>query len=164
MYKQNTIYKPEHMFQDTITFSCTTGSYFKCIFIIHLKKYGVSCQISLVRDPWSNFSLQTEAYYFTYIFSEKNFPFIFKKTSIRASPVAQWLSSCTPLWWPGVLRFGSQAQSYICSLSHAVAASHIQNRGRLAQMLAQRQSSLSKKRKIGNRCQLRVNLPHKKIK
>ena len=29
---------------------------------------------------------------------------------------------------------------------------HIQNRGRLAQMLALRQSSSSKKRKIGNRC------------
>ena len=32
-----------------------------------------------------------------------------------------------------------------CSASHAVAASHIQNRGRLAQMLAQGQSSLPKK-------------------
>ena len=38
------------------------------------------------------------------------------------------------------------------SSSHAVVASHIQNRGRLAQMLAQGQSSSSKKRKIGNRC------------
>ena len=36
--------------------------------------------------------------------------------------------------------------------SHAVAATHIQNRGRLAQMLAQGKSSSNKKRKIGNRC------------
>ena len=34
---------------------------------------------------------------------------------------------------------------------HAIAASHIQNRGRLAQMLAQGKSSTSKK-KISNRC------------
>ena len=36
--------------------------------------------------------------------------------------------------------------------SHAMAAAHIQYRGRLAQMLAQGQSSSSKKKKIGNRC------------
>ena len=35
-------------------------------------------------------------------------------------------------------------------LSHAMAVSHIQSRGRLAQMLAQQQSSSSKMRKIGN--------------
>ena len=39
-----------------------------------------------------------------------------------------------------------------CLSSHAVAASHTQSGGRLAQMLAQGQSSSSKKRKIGNRC------------
>ena len=38
------------------------------------------------------------------------------------------------------------------SSSHALAASHVQNRGRLVQMLAQRQSSSSKNRKIGKRC------------
>ena len=36
--------------------------------------------------------------------------------------------------------------------SRAVVVTHIQNRGRLAQMLAQSQSSSRKKRKIGNRC------------
>ena len=36
--------------------------------------------------------------------------------------------------------------------SHAIVATHIQKRGRLAQMLAQGKSSSSKKRKIGNRC------------
>ena len=35
---------------------------------------------------------------------------------------------------------------------HAVAATHIQNRGRLPQILAQGKSSSAKKRKIGNRC------------
>ena len=50
------------------------------------------------------------------------------------------------------------------SSSHAVAATHIQNKGRLAQMLAQGQSSSSQKRKIGSRCQLRASLPHQKKK
>ena len=36
--------------------------------------------------------------------------------------------------------------------SHAVAVTHIQNGGRLAQMLAQGDSSSSKKRKISNSC------------
>ena len=44
--------------------------------------------------------------------------------------------------------------------SHAVVVSHMQNKGRLEQMLAQGQSSSSKKRKVGNRCYLRANLPH----
>ena len=35
---------------------------------------------------------------------------------------------------------------------HAVVVTHIENRGRLAQMLAQGKSSSSKKRKISNRC------------
>ena len=38
------------------------------------------------------------------------------------------------------------------SSSHAVVDSYIQNRGRLAQMLAHQQSSSSKQGKIGNRC------------
>ena len=46
------------------------------------------------------------------------------------------------------------------SSSQAVAASHIQSRRSLAQMLAQGQSFSSKKWKIGNRCWLRANLPH----
>ena len=41
---------------------------------------------------------------------------------------------------------------------HAVAATHIQDRGGLAQMLAQGKSSSSKKRKLGNIYYLRVNL------
>ena len=67
-----------------------------------------------------------------------------------ASTVAQWL--CAPLWWP---RFAVQipgADLHTTPSSHAVVASHLQNRGRLAQMLAQGQSSSSKKRKIGKRC------------
>ena len=38
----------------------------------------------------------------------------------------------------------------------------MQNRGRLAWMLAQGQSSSSEKRQSGNRCELRANLPHQK--
>ena len=66
------------------------------------------------------------------------------------SGLAQWHSGevCT-------LRFRSlgftgldpRCRPTHCSSSHAVAASHIQNRGRLAQMLAQSQSSPRKKQK-----------------
>ena len=48
------------------------------------------------------------------------------------------------------------------SSSNAVVVSHIPNRGRLAQMLAQRQWSSSKKKEICNRCQFRTNLLHQK--
>ena len=52
-----------------------------------------------------------------------------------------------------------------CLSSRAVAASHIQNRGRLAQMLAQRQTSSDKKRRIGNRlAQGQSSSPKKKPK
>ena len=36
--------------------------------------------------------------------------------------------------------------------SHAVVATHTQNRGRVAELLTQGTSSSSKKKKIGNRC------------
>ena len=83
---------------------------------------------------------------------------------MEASPVAQWLSSRTPLQQPRIRGFGSWLLTQTPSSSHAVAASHIQNRGRLAQMLAQGQSSSSKKRKIGTECQLRALLSHQKTK
>ena len=57
----------------------------------------------------------------------------------------------------GTLYFGSPGSvpsrgptPLICG--HAVAATHIQNGGRLTQMLAQDKSSSSKRRKIGDRC------------
>ena len=56
------------------------------------------------------------------------------------------------LQWTRVHGFGSQAWTYTPLISHAVAVSHIQNRGRLAQMLAQGQSSSSKKEEDRNRC------------
>ena len=50
--------------------------------------------------------------------------------------------------WPRVCGLGSWVWTYIHhSSSHAEAASHTQNRGRLAQMLAQRQSSSPKTNK-----------------
>ena len=58
-----------------------------------------------------------------------------------AGPVPQWLSSCALLRQPWVCGFGSGHGPTHCSSSHAEVASHIQNRGRLAQMLAQGQSS-----------------------
>src|SRR3712207_8900589 len=64
-----------------------------------------------------------------------------------------------------VHRFGSWAWTYTLLISHAVLAFHIQNRGILAQMLAQEQSSLSKKRKIGSRDRksTRLNSSHANI-
>ena len=64
-----------------------------------------------------------------------------------AGLVAWWLSlACSALapqvWFPGTDLDGG----------HAVVTNHVQNRGRLAQMLAQRQSSSSRKRKIGDIC------------
>ena len=47
---------------------------------------------------------------------------------------------------------------------HAVVATHTQNRGILAWMLAQSESFSRKMRRIGNRCQLKVNLPQQKTK
>ena len=54
----------------------------------------------------------------------------------------------------------------LCTAHHNMLwwASHIQNRGGLVQVFAQRQTSSSRKRKTGNRWWLRANLPHQKIK
>ena len=83
-----------------------------------------------------------------------------KMHHLRSSPVAEWLKFHL-LCFSGPGFTGSDPGHGPAPLtSHAVAVSHIQNRGRLAQVLAQGQSSSSKKRKIGNRCQLRANLPH----
>ena len=57
----------------------------------------------------------------------------------------------------GVLFFGTlglvpRHGPILLVAGHAEAVTHIQSRGRLAQMLAQGESLSSKKRKIGNRC------------
>ena len=68
-----------------------------------------------------------------------------------AGPVTQWFSSRAPLWQHKVHRFtGSDARYRPThrSSSHAVAASHIQNRGRLAQMLPQGQSPSPKRKTV----------------
>ena len=90
-------------------------------------------------------------------------PIFIKQTSISGPVRCHSGSVCA-------LRFGSlgfMVSDYRCgpthcSSSHAMVMSYIQNRGRLAQMLAQGQSSSRKKRRIGNRSQLRANLPHQK--
>ena len=71
---------------------------------------------------------------------------------------------CTLLQWPGFAGSDPVHRPTHNSSSHAMEASHTQNRGRWAQMLAQRPSSSSKKRRIGNRYYLRANLPHRKEK
>ena len=63
--------------------------------------------------------------------------------------VVKFTHSASAAWGLKVQMSGVDLQ--IAHQSHTVAASHIQNRGRLAQMLAQRQSSSSRKRKTGNR-------------
>ena len=60
-----------------------------------------------------------------------------KSINPGASPVVQWLSSCAPLWCPGVHEFGARYRPTHHLSSHAGAASHILHRGRLAQMLPQ---------------------------
>ena len=57
-----------------------------------------------------------------------------------------WLSSRAPLRSLGFEGSDPGCRPVHCSSSHAVAASHIQNGGRLAQMLAHGQSSSQKKK------------------
>ena len=76
-----------------------------------------------------------------------------KNTESRGQPggvVVKFTCSTLAAW-------GSQVQIpgmdlYTHSSNHAVVASYIQNRGILAQTLAQGQSSSSNKRKTSNRC------------
>ena len=66
--------------------------------------------------------------------------FLSKAPMMGASPVAQWLSSACSTSAVWVRGFGSLL------VSHTVAVTHIQNRGRLTQMLAQGKSSSAKKK------------------
>ena len=89
---------------------------------------------------------------------------LFKKKQKNKNPEG-WPSGVVvgfaPLQWPRVRRFRSWVRTYAL-LSHAVVASYIQSGGRLLQMLAQGPSSSRKKRKTGNRGQLRAGLPYPK--
>ena len=65
-----------------------------------------------------------------------------------------WGQPCGLVVKFGVLHFGSpglvpRCRPTLTVSSHTVAATHVQNRGRLAQMLAQGKSSLAKKKKKG---------------
>ena len=86
--------------------------------------------IWLINEKWPQCTLNL---YFSYY--KKFFKILFFPFSPQSSPV----HSC--------IFFVVGPSS--CSSSHAVAASHIQNRGRLAPMLAQLQSSSPKERKKG---------------
>ena len=74
-----------------------------------------------------------------------------KALKYRATPVVLRLGSHNPLRWPRVHGFRVWRGPIHFLSSHAVEVSHIQNRVRLAHMLAQGQYSSSKK-KIGNSC------------
>ena len=72
------------------------------------------------------------------------------KEVTEASPMAWWLRLACSASAALVVFLGADPSALIGN--HAVAAAHIQNRGRLVQLLAQSTSSLSKKRKVGNTC------------
>ena len=78
------------------------------------------------------------------------------------SPVA--LSFCTQLWQPGVHWYGSWVGTCTPLLAHAVAGiPHIKQR-KIGSDVSSGPVFLSKKRRIGGRCQLSANLPQKKKK
>ena len=60
-----------------------------------------------------------------------------KETSVGARPLAEWLKFCTLCLGGLGLRVCIQGANLHHSSNHAVAATHIQNRGRLAHMLAE---------------------------
>ena len=79
---------------------------------------------------------------------------LFKKV-VGIGLVAWQLSWHALLWQPRVCRFRSQAWTYTPFIKYAVAATHKQNRGKLAQTLTQSQSSSPKKeRKKGSKLNL----------
>ena len=68
------------------------------------------------------------------------------KEFLEADPVVQWLSLHALPQWPGVHRFGSQVRTCRPLVRPCCGGvPHTKNRGRLAQMLAQGQSSSPKK-------------------
>ena len=62
--------------------------------------------------------------------------------------VAWWLSSYALLWQPRVCEFRSGAWACTSLIKLCCGSIHIQNRGRLPQMLAQGQTSSRKKRRL----------------
>ena len=79
-------------------------------------------------------------------------------------PVAQQLSAHVPLWQPRVHQPGSRVQTWHCLAGHAVVGvPHIKWK-KMGMDVSSGPVFLSKKRRIGNRYQLRANLPQKKRK
>ena len=75
------------------------------------------------------------------MFDEEAIAYMWVKNNIFVGP-ALWPSDwvqCTQLWQPGFVDLGPGGRPTPL-LSHAVVVTHIQNRGRLAQMLAQGKS------------------------
>ena len=93
----------------------------------------------------------------------KNVPY---QRKLGASPVAEWLSSRALLQWPGIHGFRSWAWTYALLIKPCCGGiPHRRTRMTYNQDIQVGTGALGrKKRKIGNRCQLRVNLPHQEKK
>ena len=88
---------------------------------------------------------------------------IFIETSqVWAGPVAQQLSSHIPLRQPGVHQFGSRVQIRHRLARHAVVGVPRIKQRKMGTDVSSGLVFLSKKRRIGSRCQLRANLPRRK--
>ena len=79
-----------------------------------------------------------------------------------AGPAAQWLSSHALLPWPRVCRFGSWAQTYTPLIKPCCGGDPHTKQRNSSTDVSSVTIFLKEKRKIGNRCQFRANLPHKK--
>ena len=79
----------------------------------------------------------------------------------EAGPVAQWLSWYILLRWPRVCQFGSQVRIWHHWSNHAVVGIPRIKQRKMGMDVSSGPVFLSKKRWIGSRCQLRVNLPQK---
>ena len=94
--------------------------------------------------------------------SQRGWKYASRRSLSEAAPVVLWLSSHAPLRCLGFASSHPGRGPTHGSSSHAVSASHIQNRGRLAQMLAQQLSSSPKggkkrRKPVSQLCEYRMN-------
>ena len=77
----------------------------------------------------------------------------FKKLMLGAGALAEWLSSCAPLWWPRVRRFGSWAWTYTPLIRPCcVSIPHTKWRKIGTDVSSATTFLKEKKSKIGDRC------------
>ena len=115
-----------------------------CIFVNYLTPSSVNRPCFTIGCPLPGLALTTFLLgEFIFIFQDQvhiSLKIIFPEASL----VTQWFGSYVPLWWLSVSRFGAGVRTYTPLINHAVVASHMQNRGRLEQILAQGQFSSPK--------------------